>query len=289
MTNGNNMNILDAISKGIKLLSESLSDINPRFESELLLSYAIKKERIWLLLHGSDKLSEDDCNRFLGLVKRRADGEPFSYITGTKEFMSLDFKVKEGVLIPRPDTETLVSHIIETFKNKNALILDLCTGSGAIAVSIAKYLEDSFITAVDISDVCIETAKENAETNGVADRVDIVKKDILTGFSTDKQFDCIVSNPPYIKTEDIKTLMKDVKDFEPTLALDGGNDGLIFYRKISTLAKKLLKKDGMLTFEIGHNQAQDVYNIMKNESFSEIDFVKDLAGINRVIYGKYIL
>ena len=289
MTNGNNMNILDAISKGIKLLSESLSDINPRFESELLLSYAIKKERIWLLLHGSDKLSEDDCNRFLGLIKRRADGEPFSYITGTKEFMSLDFKVKEGVLIPRPDTETLVSHIIETFKNKNALILDLCTGSGAIAVSIAKYLEDSFITAVDISDVCIETAKENAETNGVADRVDIVKKDILTGFSTDKQFDCIVSNPPYIKTEDIKTLMKDVKDFEPTLALDGGNDGLIFYRKISTLAKKLLKKDGMLTFEIGHNQAQDVYNIMKNESFSEIDFVKDLAGINRVIYGKYIL
>lgn len=289
MTNGNNMNILDAISKGIKLLSESLSDINPRFESELLLSYAIKKERIWLLLHGSDKLSEDDCNRFLGLVKRRADGEPFSYITGTKEFMSLDFKVKEGVLIPRPDTETLVCHIIETFKNKNALILDLCTGSGAIAVSIAKYLEDSFVTAVDISDVCIETAKENAETNGVADRVDIVKKDILTGFSTDKQFDCIVSNPPYIKTEDIKTLMKDVKDFEPTLALDGGNDGLIFYRKISTLAKKLLKKDGMLTFEIGHNQAQDVYNIMKNESFSEIDFVKDLAGINRVIYGKYIL
>ena len=289
MTNGNNMNILDAISKGIKLLSESLSDINPRFESELLLSYAIKKERIWLLLHGSDKLSEDDCNRFLGLVKRRADGEPFSYITGTKEFMSLDFKVKEDVLIPRPDTETLVSHIIETFKNKNALILDLCTGSGAIAVSIAKYLEDSFITAVDISDVCIETAKENAETNGVADRVDIVKKDILTGFSTDKQFDCIVSNPPYIKTEDIKTLMKDVKDFEPTLALDGGNDGLIFYRKISTLAKKLLKKDGMLTFEIGHNQAEDVYDIMKNEGFSEIDFVKDLAGINRVIYGKYIL
>ncbi|MBR2500147.1 MAG: peptide chain release factor N(5)-glutamine methyltransferase [Clostridia bacterium] len=283
------MNILDAISKGIKLLSESLSDINPRFESELLLSYAIKKERIWLLLHGSDKLSEDDCNRFLGLVKRRADGEPFSYITGTKEFMSLDFKVKEGVLIPRPDTETLVSHIIETFKNKNALILDLCTGSGAIAVSIAKYLEDSFITAVDISDVCIETAKENAETNGVADRVDIVKKDILTGFSTDKQFDCIVSNPPYIKTEDIKTLMKDVKDFEPTLALDGGNDGLIFYRKISTLAKKLLKKDGMLAFEIGHNQAEDVYDIMKNEGFSEIDFVKDLAGINRVIYGKYIL
>ena len=289
MTNGKNMNILDAISKGIKLLSESLSDINPRFESELLLSYAIKKERIWLLLHGSDKLSEDDCNRFLGLVKRRADGEPFSYITGTKEFMSLDFKVKEDVLIPRPDTETLVSHIIETFKNKNALILDLCTGSGAIAVSIAKYLEDSFITAVDISDVCIETAKENAETNGVADRVDIVKKDILTGFSTDKQFDCIVSNPPYIKTEDIKTLMKDVKDFEPTLALDGGNDGLIFYRKISTLAKKLLKKDGMLTFEIGHNQAEDVYDIMKNEGFSEIDFVKDLAGINRVIYGKYIL
>lgn len=289
MTNGKNMNILDAISKGIKLLSESLSDINPRFESELLLSYAIKKERIWLLLHGSDKLSEDDCNRFLGLVKRRADGEPFSYITGIKEFMSLDFKVKEGVLIPRPDTETLVSHIIETFKNKNALILDLCTGSGAIAVSLAKYLEDSFITAVDISDVCIETAKENAETNGVADRVDIVKKDILTGFSTDKQFDCIVSNPPYIKTEDIKTLMKDVKDFEPTLALDGGNDGLIFYRKISTLAKKLLKKDGILAYEIGHDQAQDVYNIMKNESFSEIDFVKDLAGINRVIYGKYIL
>ncbi len=289
MTSGKNMQVIDAINKGAKLLADSLFDVNYRFESELLLAHTLKKERIWLILHQSEVLDESDAETFFNQIKKRAKGMPFSYITGTKEFMSLDFKVMQGVLIPRPDTETLVCHIIDSYKGKSVQILDLCTGSGAIAVSLAKYLEDSFITAVDISDVCYDTAKENAEKNGVKDRVNVIKKDVLADFSIDKKFDCIVSNPPYIKSADISSLMKDVRDFEPALALDGGDDGLIFYRKITTLSKHLLKDGGMLCFEIGHNQAQDVFDIMQNCGFSEIAFIKDLAGINRVIYGKYIL
>lgn len=289
MTSGNTMKILELINKGAEVLSQNLSDINYRFESELLLSFVLKKERVWLLLHQNDNINENLSDLFFSLIKRRAQGEPYSYITGTKEFMSLEFSVYPGILIPRPDTETLVCHVIDTFKNEKVKILDLCTGSGAIGISLAKYIDKSEVTCVDISDVCIKTAEENAVKNGVKDKITIKKADVLKGIATDSKYDCIVSNPPYIKTSDMKALMRDVKDYEPHLALDGGDDGLIFYRKISETAKKILSPFGMLCFEVGHDQAEDVKNIMIENSFADICFIKDLAGINRVVSGKLSL
>ena len=204
--------------------------------------------------------------------------------------MSLDFSVCPGVLIPRPDTEALVCHVIDEFKSKKVSILDLCTGSGAIAISCAKYIPWACVTAVDVSPICIETTKKNAAKNGVADRVNTIMADVFTSFDdlkSESKFDCIVSNPPYIKTEVLTSLMKDVKDFEPHLALDGGEDGLVFYRKISALSAELLKKGGMLAFEVGHDQADDVKNIMHKTGFGNIRFIKDLAGINRVVSGHW--
>ena len=289
MTNGNTMKILELINKGAEVLSQNLSDINYRFESELLLSFVLKKERVWLLLHKNENINENLSDLFFSLIKRRAQGEPYSYITGTKEFMSLEFSVYPGVLIPRPDTETLVCHIIDVFKDKEAKILDLCTGSGAIGISLAKYIAKSEVTCVDISDVCIKTTEENAAKNGVKDKITIKKADVLKGIATDSKYDCIVSNPPYIKTSDMKTLMRDVKDYEPHLALDGGNDGLIFHRKISEMAQNILSPFGILCFEVGHDQAEDVKSIMMQNGFTDICFIKDLAGINRVVSGKLSL
>lgn len=286
MTSGKIMTIFDMINKGAEVLSKSLTDVNYRFESELLLSFVLNKERIYLIVHQDETINDKSADLFLSYIERRAKGEPFSYITGSKEFMSLDFTVRSGVLIPRPDTEALVCHVIDNFRDKNPLILDLCTGSGAIAVSCAKYIEGAFVTAVDISDVCIKTAKENAEKHGVANKVTVICADVLTDFETSKKFDCIVSNPPYIKTDVLPTLMKDVRDFEPSLALDGGDDGLIFYRKISALAPLFLNENGILAFEVGHDQAEDVKKIMHSEGFNDIEFIKDLAGINRVVSGK---
>ena len=142
------------------------------------------------------------------------------------------------------------------------------------------------MTAVDISDVCISTAEKNAEKNGVIDRVSVIKADVLGDFDTNVKFDCIVSNPPYIKTDVVPELMKDVKDFEPTLALDGGSDGLVFYRRISELAKSILNPNGSLFFEVGHDQAEDVKEIMLHNGFCDVMLEKDLAGINRVVWAK---
>ena len=281
------MKINELLNKGAEVLSENLTDINPRFESELLLSFVLKKERIFLAVHRNDEVNEENSAIFFDFIDRRKNGEPVSYITGTKEFMSLDFYVSEGVLIPRPDTETLCTHIIDNFKGSGYRMLDLCTGSGAIAVSLAKYIKDTLVDAVDISDICIETAKKNAIKNGVSDFINVIKADVLAGFKTDAKYDCIVSNPPYIKSEVIPTLMKDVRDFEPLSALDGGNDGLIFYEKISNFAPSLLKENGMLSFEVGHDQAEEVKEIMIRNGFKDICFVKDLAGVNRVVSGRF--
>lgn len=281
------MKILDLINKGQETLIQKLEDVNFRFESELILSHVLKKDRVWLLTHQNDNVDGNEERLYFSLINRRADGEPFGYITGTKEFMSLVFSVCPGVLIPRPDTETLVCKVIDIFKGKSAKFLDLCTGSGAIAVSIAKYIENASVTAVDISDICIDIATKNTQNNEVAKKVRLIKKDVLADFDLGEKFDCLVSNPPYIKTSTLPSLMKDVKDYEPTLALDGGEDGLLFYRAICSIAKKHLEENGYLFFEVGFDQAEDVKKLMEENNFSQIEFIKDLSGINRVVYGKY--
>lgn len=258
----------------------------PRLDAELLLAHLLKKERSWLLIHANDTIDEELCLQYEELIARRTKGEPVAYIIGEREFMGLPFTVAPGILIPRPDTETLVEAVLAEKLPEAPQVLDLCTGSGAIAVSLAHFLPKAQVLAVDISETCINIAQENAEKNNVIDRVTLVCADILKeDFSlSSPAADVLVSNPPYIRTDDLSDLMTDVRDFEPRAALDGGMDGLIFYRQLTLLVPQLLKHGGLLAFEVGHDQAAEVADILEQSGECEnIRFAKDLAGIKRVV------
>lgn len=262
---------------------------SPRLDAEVLLAALLQKERLFLLLHRKDALPPDTERVFWEQIDRRRRGEPVAYIVGQREFMSLSFAVRPGVLIPRPDTETLVEFVLEQCpKDKEAAILDICTGSGAIAVSLAHYLPHARVTAWDISPVCLQTAAHNAAANGVADRVTVCERDALLPFNESVRFDVIVSNPPYIPDAVIQTLAPDVRDHEPHLALAGGKDGLVFYRHLVHEAPKLLRPGGLLTFEVGHDQAEAVAAMAEQEGgFTAVGTRCDLAGVRRVVYGIY--
>lgn len=276
----NKKTVGDALKQGIALLkqnniSEAITD------ATVLLSHTLECDRLYLTIHKNDAIAPDKDDVYMELINRRCQSEPVSYITGHKEFMSLDFKVEEGVLIPRPDTEILVETVIDKLKDiPNPVITDMCTGSGAIAVSLAKYIQGSRVTALDVSEVALRIARENALLNGV--EISAEEHDVLTPYNA--LADAVVSNPPYIPTEVIEGLDSDVSDYEPHLALDGGKDGLVFYRAIVQNIGSALKKGGILAFEVGHDQAHDVAMIMQ-DSFYGIDTAKDLAGIDRVVYG----
>ena len=258
---------------------------SPRLDAEVLLAHVLKKDRLFLLMHRDDPVAEDFCSTFLSLINRRAAHVPVAYLTGHKEFMSLDFSVEPGILIPRPDTETVTELVIDELKNShNPTILELCCGSGAISVSLAHYLPTATVTAYDISPLCVNAARQNARQNGVSDRVYVEEKDILEPFSVPSSFDCVVSNPPYIPTDVLASLDSDVRDYEPHLALDGGDDGLHFYRHIAEIAAPLLTSNGLLALEVGHDQADAVANIIKSTGvFSSVVLTDDLAGIHRVV------
>ncbi len=283
MTNGKFF-IATALNDAVATLSLNNSIETPRLDAEVLLCDVLNCERISLVINKDKELTSSEYELFESFISRRKKNEPVSYITGKKEFMSLEFDVKEGILIPRPDTEILVENIIEVYKDTSVKILDLCTGSGAIAVSLAYYLKNASVIAVDKFDICTEIAAQNAKKHNVSDRVCVIKADVLDNFSVDEQIDCIVSNPPYIRSEVLTSLPRDVKNYEPDYALDGGNDGLIFYRKITEYASKKLKYSGMLAFEIGYDQGESVKKIIENSgSFKDISILKDLAGLDRVV------
>ncbi len=276
-----NYKIGDALKKGIALLNENSIE-NPGLDARILLCQVLGCDTVYLTVHREDELKPEEAEKFFSYIERRMDKEPVGYIVGKKEFMSLDFCVKPGILIPRPDTEILVERVLDIFKDaENPVIIDMCTGSGAIAVSLAKYLKGSRITALDISEDALSAAEKNAADNGV--EVNFMQHDVLTPFREVKA-DGIVSNPPYIPTEEVHSLESDVSDYEPHLALDGGNDGLDFYKAIVNNISSCLKKDGLLAFEVGMGQAEDVAGIME-PFFYNIAVDKDLAGINRVVYG----
>lgn len=258
-----------------------------RLDSEVLLSFLLQKERLYLLMNRNQEMAAETETAFWNLIERREKKEPVAYIVGSREFMSLNFSVCPGVLIPRPDTETLVEYAIEQLKDiKTPTILDLCTGSGAISVSLAHYLPKSQVTAVDISDICVKTAKKNAEENNVADRVTVLCEDVFT-YKSETQFDCVVSNPPYIPTVVVSTLEEDVRDFEPHLALDGGADGYDFYRHLAKKGTSLLKSGGLFLLEVGHDQAETVKHLLEEtKAYKGIGTVCDLAGISRVVYAQ---
>ncbi|MCC0638147.1 MULTISPECIES: peptide chain release factor N(5)-glutamine methyltransferase [unclassified Clostridioides] len=280
------MTIKDIIIK----YSEEFKGISdtPRLDTELLLQKALGDvDRLYIHLNLSKELTEEQKTEFIGFAEERINGRPIAYIVENREFMGLDFFVKEGVLIPRPDTETLVEEIIEICKGrKNVSILDIGTGSGAITVSLAKYIENSKLMSFDISETALEIGKKNAIINEVDEKIEYIKSDLFTVLNnSDIKFDIIVSNPPYIKKQDIETLHTQVKDYEPYNALEGGEDGLDFYRKITEQGKKYLNQCGILAYEVGHNQAEDVINIMKSNGYKKIYTKKDIQGIDRVVIG----
>lgn len=278
------MTIKDIIIK----YSQELEEISqtPRLDVEILLQKVLGVDRLYILLNLDRVLSKSEEQLFNKFINERLDNRPVAYIVGNREFMGLDFFVQEGVLIPRPDTEVLVEEVIELAKQKDAKnILDIGTGSGAITVSLAKYLQDTKITSVDISDIALEIAEKNAITNEVNDRVTFIKSDLFTNIDKEMKFDIIVSNPPYIKREVIDTLDKQVKDYEPYGALEGGIDGLDFYRAITKQAKDYLKNGGVLAYEVGHDQSEDVSKLMEMYGYTNIYTIKDLQQIDRVVIG----
>ena len=281
------MTIRDIIIKYSQEL-EKISD-TPRLDVELFLQKALGDvDRIYIHLNLNKELTKEQYDEFLGYINDRINGRPVAYIVGNREFMGLDFFVMEGVLIPRPDTETLVEEIIQLCKNKNEEIniVDIGTGSGAITVSLAKYIKNSKITSLDISDIPLEVGKINAVNNGVDNRIEFLKSDVFTAIkNTEKKFDIIVSNPPYIPKKDIETLHTQVKDYEPYNALEGGEDGLDFYRQITEESVQYLKQGGILAYEVGHDQAEDVSKIMKYHGYDKIYTKKDIQGIDRVVIG----
>ena len=271
--------------------SKELEEISPtpRLDVETLIQKVLGVDRLYILLNLEKYLSEDEEKLFSKFINERLNNRPIAYIVENREFMGLDFYVQEGVLIPRPDTEVLVEEVIELGKNKGPInILDIGTGSGAITVSLAKYLDNAKIISVDISDIALEIGKKNAESNNVNDRITFIKSDLFTNIDNNMRFDIIVSNPPYIKREVIETLDKQVKDFEPYNALEGGIDGLDFYRAITTQAKKYLNKDGILAYEVGHDQSEEVSKLMESDGYTNIYTRKDLQQIDRVVIGSVL-
>ncbi len=254
--------------------------LNP-LDVDIILTETLKIDKSKLFFDIS--VSEYDEAIIRNNIQRLLEGEPVSYIVGYKEFMSLDFKVNSSTLIPRADTEVLVEEIIKVYKEKNPFIFEIGTGSGCIPISLAYYIEDAEIISCDISEKALETARINAKNNGVDKRTSFIRHDIMSGFPRlMKAPDCIVSNPPYIESNVIKTLNDNVKNFEPLCALDGGADGLDFYRKIIT--DNPLKKGGIMAFEIGYNQGQAVFDLMEKD-FRDIKIVKDLGNNDRVVLG----
>ena len=219
-------------------------------------------------------------------IEKRCTHYPLQYILGEWEFMGLPFFVGEGVLIPRQDTEILCETAIDLLRNKDSLkVLDLCSGSGCIAVTIAKFIQQAEVSALEYSQTAIEYIRKNAVLNDVADRISIINGDVLLPPEFDTLYDAILSNPPYIPTEDVKTLQKEV-GFEPVLALDGGPNGLDFYHAICELWLPLLKYNGFLAVEIGQGQEKEVVDLFTKYQLKNILVKKDYAGINRVVYGK---
>ena len=212
---------------------------------------------------------------------------PIKYILGEVEFMGIDLEVEEGVLIPRGDTEILVEEVLKSINEDEKLeICDLCCGSGAIGIALAKLRNNIDVDEIDNYKVPEKITKRNIAKHSLEDRVRFIKSDLLKeAIKLNKKYDIIVSNPPYIRADEINNLMDDVKLYEPHTALDGGKDGLIFYREIIKQSEFVLKNKGILAFEIGHDQGEDVKNLMESSGFLDVKLVKDLAGLDRVLIG----
>lgn len=278
------MTALDKL-KQISTFLASLAIEDAVREAEILIIEILHIDRS-RLYSDTIEIPDDIAKQIDSLIVRRVQGEPIQYIIGHVEFLGLVINVGKGVLIPRPETELLVEEAIKELKRRFTVhgsrftVLDLCTGSGCIAIALAKHFPDAHVYGVDKSDTAIQYATRNAIENNVKN-VHFIKGDLFEPVKN-KKFDCIVSNPPYIKTGDIQTLQREIKEYEPVEALDGGEDGLKFYRRILSNADRFLKKNGIIILEIGHDQADSVLSIARGVGFKTINFIRDYADIKRI-------
>lgn len=263
---------------------------SPRLDAEVLLAHVLNKERIYLYVHFDEPLQAGELASFRELVKKRAARIPVAYLTGEREFMGLKFKVNKDTLIPRPDTEILVQAAVDALTKiggNEIHFADIGTGSGAIALSILKFIPEATAETVDIAAGALKIAKENAVNLGVADRITFHNGDLLAPLNKgSNSYSAIISNPPYIPQKDIATLAPEVKNAEPLTALAGGEDGLDFYRRLTADAPQLLITGGFIALEVGINQAAAVAALAKNNPLINADtvkIIKDYAGIERVV------
>lgn len=277
------MEIKDLILKGIKSLSDR-EYTNPIFEARYILSKILEVDVSYILAYPEKEVNQNNIEKYEKVLERRKKGEPLQYIFQECEFMGIKIFLKEGVLIPRPDTEISVEKIIDISKEKESIkILEIGSGSGAVSLSLAKNLEHSKIDAVDISEIALEVTRENVKRNKLSN-INVFYSNLFS--NVNEKYDIIYSNPPYIPTRDIDELQVEVKSYEPMLALDGGNDGLDFYRLIIKEAMNFLEKEGYLIFEIGYNQGKDVSDLLSEQGYEVLEVVKDLSGKDRVVVSK---
>ena len=275
------MNINLAINEGSKILKSKFIP-NPLLDAEILMAKIINRDRNYILLNSSGPINKNDLNNFYKLIEQRSLGNPIAYLTNKKFFWNSEFFITDDTLIPRPDTELIIENILRLTKQKNKInILDIGIGSGCILLSILKERAKIYGTGIDISQKCLKITKINAIKLKVTSRLKLYKSDV-DKFNLGK-YDLIVSNPPYIKTCKLKYLEKNVAEFEPRLALDGGLDGLSEIRKVIKKSSELIKKNGKLILEIGFDQKNKVINLLKKKGFYINRVQKDLANNDRCI------
>ena len=268
------------LADGAKMLTQAGID-EAELDARYILEYITGLNSAQYFIHSEDIIEKDKAEEFFRLIERRSKRIPLSYVIGTRDFFGLTFKVDENVLIPEQETELLVEEVIKHSEGKS--VLDMCTGSGCIAISIALFGKPSKVAASDISEKALKVARENAKSLK-AGEISFIQGDMFENV-TDK-FDIIVSNPPYIETGEIDELMPEVRDYIPRLALDGDIDGLKFYRIISKEAVKKLNKNGRIFYEIGYNQSRAVASILLENGFTDVKIMKDYSGLDRIVMAK---
>lgn len=283
------MTLFDVLQEAATILAASPHPENARRDAEFLLLHTLGRDRAYLLTHQKDALTESNLDSYRETIRRRAAGEPIQYITGQQEFYGLNFAVRPGVLIPRPETEHLIEAVLVAADNyPSPRILDVGTGSGAIAIALAHSLLNATVTATDISPLALEIAHENAVRNGVEGKISFRHANLLSGLEGE-QFDIIVSNPPYVALELRESLSVEVREYEPEVALFAGKDGFEIYRRLIPQAFERLAAPGWLFLEIGHGQSEEIQRILEAYGFEEVLFHPDLQGIPRVAQGRKLL
>jgi release factor glutamine methyltransferase len=282
--------IIDTINKAAQTLSDN-GVSNARLDAEVLLSHILNRNRAWLITHIHDALDAGNHALFDDAIVRRAKREPLQHIIGKQEFWGLDFIVTPDVLIPRPETELVVESAIKAGRNLTApVIIDLCTGTGCIAISLATELPAARFFAVDISEQALAIARENARRHGVSERVRFLEGDLfgpLEELDIRGRVDMIVSNPPYVRSGELNTLQAEVRDYEPGTALFAGPEGTEIHQRIISAAPEYLRRHGTLIMEMGIGQATNLVNLIRESGLYDTpEVLKDLAGIDRVIVAK---